>query len=115
MLTTFTSYDAQDVAADRRGADDRAGLEGGEGEAEAPATPATAACFDAACASGYTFFRRDTPLRSTADQTAPGNEWVYVVYDPTMPGTQHRPARHTAPSSRASAARRRLLHAVQRR
>jgi hypothetical protein len=47
--------------------------------------------FDAHCESGYTFFRRDTQPRATADQfdTAPGHgDWFYVVYDATKPGTQ---------------------------
>ncbi len=37
--------------------------------------------------SGYTFFRRDTQVRSTADQAADG-ESVYIVFDPTKPGTE---------------------------
>jgi hypothetical protein len=44
--------------------------------------------FDAHCESGYTFFRRDTQPRATADQfdTANPNRF-YVVYDATKPGT----------------------------
>jgi hypothetical protein len=44
--------------------------------------------FADACASGYTFFRRDTQVRSTADQYDAAHEWVYVVYDATKPGTE---------------------------
>ncbi len=44
--------------------------------------------FSSHCKSGYTFFRRDTQVRSTADQLDAGHEWVYIVYDPTKPGTQ---------------------------
>jgi hypothetical protein len=43
---------------------------------------------DAHCASNYVFFRRDTQVRSTADQNDTGSEDVYIVYDPTIPGTQ---------------------------
>jgi hypothetical protein len=40
------------------------------------------------CLSGYTFFRRTTTPRSTADQLDSSHEWIYVVYDATKPGTQ---------------------------
>jgi hypothetical protein len=40
------------------------------------------------CLSGYTFFRRDTQVRSTADQLDRAREWIYMVYDATKPGTQ---------------------------
>src|SRR5919197_901488 len=43
--------------------------------------------FDA-CTSGYTFFRRDTQVRSTADQLDAAHEWIYMVYDATKPGTE---------------------------
>jgi hypothetical protein len=43
---------------------------------------------DAHCESNYVFFRRDTQVRSTADQNDTGSEDVYIVYDPTIPGTQ---------------------------
>jgi hypothetical protein len=38
------------------------------------------------CQSGYTFFRRDTQVRASADQTG-GGENVYIVYDATIPST----------------------------
>src|SRR5207244_4996287 len=44
--------------------------------------------FASACQSGYTFFRRDTQSRATADQADAAHEFVYVVYDPTIPGTE---------------------------
>ena len=43
------------------------------------------------CASGYTFFRRDTQERATADQFDPAHQYVYVVYDATKPGTENTP------------------------
>jgi hypothetical protein len=43
--------------------------------------------FNDHCTSGYTFFRRDTQVRSTADQLDKAREWVYMVYDATKPGT----------------------------
>jgi len=44
--------------------------------------------FQDACQSGYTFFRRATGPRSTADQLDGSREWVYIVYDATKPGTE---------------------------
>lgn len=40
------------------------------------------------CASGYTFFRQDTQARSSADQKDRQHEYVYIVYDPSKPGTE---------------------------
>jgi hypothetical protein len=47
-------------------------------------------CGDAsnACQSGYTFFRADTGPRSTADQADTAHEWVYLVYEAIVPGSQ---------------------------
>ena len=89
-VTTFTSYDAQDVAdptaeAPTSGPD----FESGEGEeAEEAGNARDCGVLDAACASGYIFFRRTTSPRSSADQTAPSNPWVYLVVDPVVPGSQ---------------------------
>jgi hypothetical protein len=44
--------------------------------------------FDFACASGYTFARGGTQVRSTADQTDRAHQYVYLVYDPSIPGTE---------------------------
>jgi hypothetical protein len=40
------------------------------------------------CQSGYTFFRRGTSTRSTADPYDAAHEWVYIVYDASKPGTE---------------------------
>src|SRR5437867_763913 len=47
-------------------------------------------CGDAgsACVSGYTFMRGGTQVRSTADQTDTAHDYLYVVYDPSIPGTE---------------------------
>jgi hypothetical protein len=47
-------------------------------------------CGDAAfhCQSGYTFMRGGTQIRSTADQQDKAHDYVYVVYDPSIPGTE---------------------------
>jgi hypothetical protein len=47
-------------------------------------------CGDAAsaCESGYTFFRADTGPRSTADQADADHEWIYLVYEAIIPGSE---------------------------
>src|ERR671934_1221142 len=61
---------------------------------EAPEQPAPGSVvvdcgdFDSHCASGYTFMRGGTQVRSTADQTDASHDYVYVVYDPSIPGTE---------------------------
>jgi hypothetical protein len=89
-ITTFTPYDAQDVADPEeinipdKYRDDPAGEE----ESTEAGTARDCGDFDGHCQSGYTFFRRDTQVRSTADQLDAAHEWIYLVYDPTKPGTQ---------------------------
>jgi hypothetical protein len=41
-----------------------------------------------ACLSGYTFFRADTGPRATADQADTAHEWVHVLYEGIVPGTE---------------------------
>jgi hypothetical protein len=47
-------------------------------------------CGDAAsaCDSGYTFMRGGTQVRATADQQDKLHDYVYVLYDPSIPGTE---------------------------
>src|SRR6266571_2668235 len=47
-------------------------------------------CGDAAsaCASGYAFMRGGTQIRSTADQADKAHDYLYLVYDPSIPGTE---------------------------
>jgi hypothetical protein len=40
------------------------------------------------CQSGYTFMRGGTQVRATADQHDGSHDYVYVVYDPSIPGTE---------------------------
>lgn len=69
MVTTITPNDARDVLVTGAEARD---------------------CGDSSngCQSGYTFFRRDTQVRATADQGDTAHEWIYMVYDGTKPGTE---------------------------
>ena len=88
VLQTFTPYDASDIA------DPEATPTGGgiqepvEEEGTDAGNARDCGDFAAHCESGYTFFRRDTQVRSTADQTDSAHEWVYIVYDPSKPGTE---------------------------
>jgi hypothetical protein len=69
ILRTFVPYDAED-----RYVTGGTARDGGD--------------FSNAVLSGYTFFRRDTQVRSAADQNAANSHDVYIVYDPTKPGTE---------------------------
>jgi len=88
VLQPFLRYDASDVSDPEvtpagNPADapfDEEGVEGGDAR--------DCGDFDAHCESGYTFFRRDTQVRSTSDQADQAHEWIYIVYDPSKPGTQ---------------------------
>ena len=44
--------------------------------------------FASECVSGYTFMRGGTQVRSTADQQDSSHDYVYLVYDPSIPGTE---------------------------
>jgi hypothetical protein len=88
-VTTYTTYEAQDVGAPTAApaqarADDPPSAEGDEA---AGSLARDCGDFESACQSGYTFFRRATQARSTADQKA-DDENVYIVYDPSKPGTR---------------------------
>ena len=93
LITPFDENDAQDQRApeplpqpqsqpDDPGFQDEAGSEAGS------ATARDCGDFADACTSGFTFFRRDTQVRSTADQLDGTREWIYIVYDATKPGTE---------------------------
>ena len=102
-ILTFVRYDAEDVAAPQpipgpatspKGRNKQSGTvtsSPDDRNAEGSAAPGSAAVdcgdFDAHCASGYTFFRKDTQVRAASDQTD-GHEWIYLVYDPSKPGTE---------------------------
>jgi hypothetical protein len=95
-LVSFEPYDPTDVAAPNSAGDapkknSSTGADPDAGEAGAAPTPGSIVgdCGDFAshCASGYTFMRGGTQIRSTSDQTDP-NEYIYLAYDPSIPGTE---------------------------
>ncbi len=90
LLQDFIPNDAQDVsdpeAAPPQSAPDDPGFEEEPSEA---GDARQCGDFDSHCESGYTFFRRDTQPRATADQFDTANpDRFYVVYDATKPGTE---------------------------
>jgi hypothetical protein len=92
LVQAFVPYDAQDVyepepiPIPESSRDDPAGE---EAEPEQGARARDCGDFDSHCESGYTFFRRDTQVRSAGDQFAgASDDIVYLVYDPSKPGTE---------------------------
>jgi hypothetical protein len=90
VVTGFTPSDAQDVTDPRpipmpQAQPDDPGF---EGEGDSPKARARdCGDFSDHCLSGFTFFRRDTQIRSTADQFDAAHEWIYMVYDATKPAS----------------------------
>src|SRR4051812_35563582 len=91
LVQTFIPSDAQDVRDPASPAIVQSVLDDPGFEDDSGDAPGSVArdCGDFSdhCQSGFTFFRRDTQPRSTADQTDAAHEWVYIVYDATKPGT----------------------------
>jgi hypothetical protein len=69
VVQTFEPYDPTDL-------DDSGAVVGECGD------------FSLHCQSGYTFMRGGTQVRSTADQKDTVHDFIYVVYDPSIPGTE---------------------------
>jgi hypothetical protein len=91
VVTTFEPYDATDLGDPQPVPPGASPIDEADFEAEAAvAQERTGQCGDFAlhCQSGYTFFRRSTQVRSTADQYDQQHEWIYIVYDPSKPGTE---------------------------
>jgi hypothetical protein len=90
LVTTFIENDAQDQRAAEPIPQPQSQPDDPLFHDEAEAGSSTARdCgdFSDGCASGFTFFRRDTQVRSTADQLS-SSELVYIVYDATKPGSE---------------------------
>ena len=90
LLQSFIPYDAQDVSdPEEPPAQSRPDDPAGEEEPAEAGDARDCGDFAAHCESGYTFFRRDTQVRATADQFDTAHpDRVYAVYDATKPGTQ---------------------------
>jgi len=88
VLQAFTPYDARDAADPQPIPPGASAAAPFDGAVAAGGAARDCGDFSGHCLSGFTFFRRDTQVRSTADQTDTAHEWVYIVYDPSKPGTQ---------------------------
>src|SRR6266516_4333668 len=90
QITTFIPSDAQDQSSPQPVPTQAVSDDPASGEGMDAHSDRSRDCgdFGDACTSGYTFFRRDTQVRSTADQLDSTHEWIYVVYDATKPGTE---------------------------
>ena len=90
QVTTFIPNDAQDQGAPEPVPTQAVSDDPNFGEEADAQSDVNRDCgdFADACTSGYTFFRRDTQVRSTADQLDASHEWIYMVYDATKPGTE---------------------------
>jgi hypothetical protein len=92
LITGFEPYDPTDIAdPEPVGAAPKGG--GGESpeaieERAVGSVAGDCGDLDAHCASGYTFMRGGTQIRSTADQGDKASQYVYLVYDPSIPGTE---------------------------
>jgi hypothetical protein len=87
-VTTFTPYDASDVPDPEEATRPSSGPEEPMEEEVTGGGARDCGSLDAHCESNYVFFRRDTQVRSTADQADTGSENVFIVYDPTILGTE---------------------------
>lgn len=90
LITTFIPNDAQDQSAPEAEPTQAVADDPGFEEETDTKSDTSRDCgdFADACTSGYTFFRRDTQVRGTADQLDAAHEWIYLVYDATKPGTE---------------------------
>jgi hypothetical protein len=90
FVQAFEPYDPTDIAAPEAAG----GSARKQPAVEAPEHPAPNSVvgdcgdFDSHCVSGYTFMRGGTQVRSTADQTDTAHDYVYLLYDPSIPGTE---------------------------
>jgi hypothetical protein len=83
LVTPYTAYAAQDVQTPQPIPMPQSQLDDPLSSNDTAAFGSARDCgdFADACQSGYTFFRRVTTPRSTADQYDTTHEWIYIVYD----------------------------------
>jgi hypothetical protein len=90
VLTTYIPYNAQDIASPSPiPPPATAPSDPVDEDTSAPGALARdCGDFSSACKSGYTFFRRGSSTQAKADQYDTLNEFIYLVFDATIPGTQ---------------------------
>jgi hypothetical protein len=87
VITSYIPYNAQDVSAPAPVPPQSSPDDPPSADAGAAGDARDCGDFQDACQSGYTFFRRATSPRSTADPKDKQHEWVYVVFDASKPNT----------------------------
>src|SRR5215510_9622839 len=89
VLTTYIPYNAQDIQTPQPIPPPGSAIDDPlDSDATAPGALARdCGDFSSACQSGYTFFRRGSSTISKADQQDKVNEFIYSVFDATIPGT----------------------------
>jgi hypothetical protein len=90
VVETFTPYDATDVPSPVAPTAPWSAHDDPFSDSNTDASGGARDCGSLAdhCKSNYTFFRRDTQVRSTANQNDTSSETIYIVYDPSKPGTE---------------------------
>jgi hypothetical protein len=90
VVQPFEPYDPTDIGAPEAQAASPVAESGVDAPEQANIGGVVGDCGDFAshCASGYTFMRGGTQVRSTADQQDKAHDYLYVVYDPSIPGTE---------------------------
>ena len=89
VLTTYIPYNAQDIQSPQPIPSPGSAIDDPlDSDATAPGALARdCGDFSNACQSGYSFFRRASSTISKADQQDKINEFIYAVFDATIPGT----------------------------
>src|SRR5205814_2364585 len=89
-IATFIRFDAEDQSSPQPVPTQSVRDDPSSGDGTAINSDVARDCgdFADACTSGYTFFRHDTQVRSTANQYASRGESIYLVYDATKPATE---------------------------
>src|SRR5215510_7992947 len=92
VLTTYIPYNAQDIQNPQPIPPPGSAIDDPlDTDTSAPeAVARDCGDFDNACKSGYTFFRRASSTIAKADQQDNVNEFIYLVFDATIPGTAVR-------------------------
>ena len=90
VAVTYIPYNAQDIQSPQPIPPPGSAIDDPLSEDVAAAGALARDCgdFSDACVSGYTFFRRGTSTQARADQTDRTHEFIYMVYDATVPGTE---------------------------
>ena len=91
VAAAYITYDAQDISAPAAPSAPTSARDdplSAEGTRAAGSLSRDCGDFADACQSGYTFFRRSSSTRSSADQTDTLHDYIYLTFDATKPGSE---------------------------